>query len=146
MVSPLFFGKKTGDLCLIIYFTYGVTPTPFPSKTWRSFLVTTFSLPAVSHPPSDVDSPVFFFHSGVTPLDEVTQAVPPSDAWTTQYSPQLQLLDVCTPFLRVQHSLRVTVPHLVNGRTVADAISQLSASKVKSVEILRWGLRVGLVE
>jgi len=31
------------------------------------------------------------------------------------------------------------------GRTVTDARSQLSASKVESIEILRWGLRAGLV-
>jgi len=30
-------------------------------------------------------------------------------------------------------------------RTVTDARSQLSASKVESIEILRWGLRAGLV-
>ena len=31
------------------------------------------------------------------------------------------------------------------GRTVTDARSQLSASKVESIEILQWGIRAGLV-
>jgi len=32
------------------------------------------------------------------------------------------------------------------GRTVTDTRSQLSASKVESIEIFRWGLKAGLVE
>ena len=31
------------------------------------------------------------------------------------------------------------------GRTVTDARSQLSASKVEAVEMLRWGLKAGLM-
>ena len=30
------------------------------------------------------------------------------------------------------------------GRTISDARSQLSASKVEAVELVRWGLRAGL--
>ena len=32
------------------------------------------------------------------------------------------------------------------GRTVTDARSQLSACKVESLEILRWGMKAGLAE
>jgi len=31
------------------------------------------------------------------------------------------------------------------GRTITDARSQLAASKVESIELLRWGLRAGLL-
>ena len=31
------------------------------------------------------------------------------------------------------------------GRTITDARSQLSASKVEAVEMLRWGMKAGLV-
>jgi len=40
---------------------------------------------------------------------------------------------------------RITLDFSSVGRTITDARSQLSASTVENTEILKWGLKAGLV-
>jgi len=48
--------------------------------------------------------------------------------------------------LTTWHVVRFTGSSTVGvGRTVTDARSQLSANRVESVELLKWGLNAGLI-